>query len=251
MNGVFRPHDEPMKIFGAACRSLGIQLGAPQIEQFKMLLEMLLDWNERMSLTGITEPSRVVIEHFVDSLAPIAYGLLCDGMSIIDVGTGAGFPGLPIAIALPNALVALLDASLKKMTYLNAVKEGIGLSNVELLLGRAEQLARAPEHREAYDVAVARAFGRLDIVLECCMPFVRVGGRTIAYKGPNVFNELSFGEKAAIEFGGAVRDVIEFLLPTTNIKRTLVVVEKVKPTPLRYPRRAGIPQKRPIANLLK
>lgn len=251
MGKVFCCHSELLETLKSACGSFGIHLGALQIEQFKMLLEMLLDWNKHMSLTGITEPSRVVIEHFVDSLAPIAHGLLHSGMSIVDVGTGAGFPGLPIAIALPDALVALLDASRKKMAYLSAVKECIGLSNVELLLGRAEQLAHMPEHREAYDVAVARAFGRLDVVLECCMPFVKVGGQTIAYKGPNVFNELSFGEKAAVEFGGAVKNVIEFMLPTTDIKRTLVVVEKVKPTPSRYPRRAGIPQKRPIANLLK
>ncbi|MCS7254751.1 MAG: 16S rRNA (guanine(527)-N(7))-methyltransferase RsmG, partial [Armatimonadetes bacterium] len=146
MAKAFRSNDE-MELFRAACCSFGIHLNTPQVEKFKMLLEMLLDWNKRISLTAITEPSKIVIEHFVDSLAPIAHGLLSEGISIIDVGTGAGFPGLPIAIALPTAFVALLDASRKKMTFLSAVREGIGLTNVELCHGRAEELARRHEHR--------------------------------------------------------------------------------------------------------
>lgn len=238
-------------IFTTACQLLGIHLSATQLEQFEALCQMLLEWNERMSLTGIKEPTRIAIEHFVDSLAPIAFGLLRDGASLIDVGTGAGFPGLPIAIAAPGILVALLDASYKKMVFLNAVRERIGLTNVELLHGRAEEFAHRPECREAYDIAVARAFGRIDVVLECCMPFVKVGGRAIAYKGPSVFSELSFGKIAARELGGAIVDVIEFKLPTTELKRTLVIVEKLEPTAHRYPRRPGIPEKRPLGNILK
>lgn len=237
-------------LFIRACEEIGFKPSRVQLERFQKFHQLLTIWNQRINLTRIIEPTRVAIEHFVDSIIPIKYHLLPNGISIVDIGTGAGFPGIPIAIACPDVAVTLIDATRKKVQYLQAVCDELALSNVEIIWGRAEDIARHRAYRESFDRAVVRAFGSLDVVIECALPFVRIGGCLIAYKGPRVHEEINRGQRAAEALGGRVTNLFTLTLPATEIQRTLVIVEKVQATPLRYPRRAGIPAKRPLADVL-
>ncbi|MER3500316.1 MAG: 16S rRNA (guanine(527)-N(7))-methyltransferase RsmG [Candidatus Fervidibacterota bacterium] len=223
-----------------------ISLDEVQRERFFRLTELLWEWNERISLTSIEEPEHIALEHYLDSVAPLAFGLIGEGMAVVDVGTGAGFPGLPLAILCPRTSFTLVDATLKKVTYLQTVCAELGLTNVEVVWGRAEELARKRAYREGFDVALARAFGPLDLVWECTLPFVKVRGIAIAYKGPRVDEELEWGERTAPLVGGQQERVHWFLLPTSDLHRALVLARKVAPTPPRFPRRTGIPEKHPL-----
>ncbi len=237
--------------FEEGLKHWGISLNEVQRERFQKLTQLLLEWNERMSLTSITDPERIAIEHYLDSIAPLAFNLIGEGMAVVDVGTGAGFPGLPLAIMAPFASFTLIDATRKKVTYLQTVCSELGLTNVEVIWGRAEELAHKRSFREGFDVAVARALGALDIVWECTLPLVKVGGTAIAYKGVKVDEELEIGKQTAILVGGEVREVYKFKLPTTEINRALVVAVKVSCTLPRFPRRPGIPEKRPLRLLIR
>ncbi len=243
--------DEMIQILEYGLMEWGIVLNAEQRERFMRLTRWLMDWNKRMNLTNITEPERIAVEHYLDSVAPLAFGLLQGGMRVVDVGTGAGFPGLPLAILRPQASFTLVEATRKKTDYLRAVMAELGLTGVEVVWGRAETLAHQPEYRERFGVAIARALGALDVVLECTLPFVKVGGIAVAYKGPRVSGELAFGEKVAALLGGQIEKVHRFPLPQSDLQRTLVVVRKTTPTPPRFPRRAGLPEKRPLRLLRK
>jgi 16S rRNA (guanine527-N7)-methyltransferase len=234
---------------GLACWN--IALDEVQRERFRRLTQLLLDWNEKLSLTSITEPERIAIEHYLDSVAPLAFNLIGEEMAVVDVGTGAGFPGLPLAIMCPKVSFTLIDATRKKVTYLQSVCSELGLTNVEVVWGRAEELAHQKVFREGFDVAVARAFGALDIVWECTLPFVKIGGIAIAYKGPKVDEELEIGELTAPLVGGKVEAVHRFTLPTSDLRRALVVARKFESTQRRFPRRPGIPEKRPLRLLTK
>ncbi len=235
-----------LKRFEEGLKLWGINLDEVQRDRFQKLTHLLLEWNERMSLTSITDPERIAVEHYLDSIAPLAFNLIGDGMSVVDVGTGAGFPGLPLAILAPFASFTLIDATRKKVTYLQTVCSELGLTNVEVVWGRAEELAHERDFRGGFDVAVTRALGALDIVWECTLPFVKVGGVVIAYKGSKVDEELKIGKQTAPLVGGEVKEVHRFKLPTTEINRTLVIATKVSSTPQRFPRRPGIPEKRPL-----
>lgn len=226
----------------------GLRLNEVQWLCFERLTELMLTWNEQINLTAITQPERIAIEHYLDSLAPLAFGLIGDGMSVVDIGTGAGFPGLPLAILCPFVAFTLVEATGKKVAYLRQVVAQLGLANVEVVQGRAEALAHDRRFREGFDVAVARALGRLDVVLECTLPFVKIGGCAVAYKGPRADEELPFGERAAAMLGGRIEAVHRFPLPNTELQRRLVVARKIAPTPPRFPRRPGIPEKRPLGD---
>ncbi len=232
-------------------RQWNLSLNAVQRDRFLRFTRLLLEWNERMSLTSITEPERIAVEHYLDSLAPLAFNLIAAETSVVDVGTGAGFPGLPLAILCPDISVTLVDATRKKVNYLNEVCAELGLTNVSVVWGRAEDLARDPAFREGFDIAVARAFGALDVVWECTVPFVKVGGLAIAYKGPKVEEELPMGEKVAPLLGAQQERCYTFELPLSSLRRALVVARKVAPTPFRFPRRAGLPEKRPLRLLVR
>lgn len=229
----------------------GISLDEIQRERFRKLTELLLEWNEKLNLTSITEPERIAVEHYLDSVAPLAFKLIGEGMAVVDVGTGAGLPGLPLAILSPLTSFTLIDATRKKVNYLQTVCSELGLTNVEVVWGRAEELSRSEVFREGFDVAVSRAFGALDVVWECTLPFVKVGGIAVAYKGAKVDEELEIGKQTAPLVGGEVKEVYKFKLPSTEINRALVVAQKVEITPLRFPRRTGIPEKRPLRLLAR
>lgn len=243
--------ERTLKRFEEGLKHWDIKLDELQRERFQKLTQLLLEWNEKLSLTSITEPERIAVEHYLDSIAPLAFNLIKEGMAVVDVGTGAGFPGLPLAILTPLSSFTLIDATRKKVTYLQTVCSELGLTNVEVVWGRAEEIARDKNFREAFDVAVARAFGALDIVWECSLPFVKVGGVAIAYKGSKVDAELEIGKQTASIVGGELKEVYRFNLPTTEIQRTLVVAVKTTGTPPKFPRRSGIPEKRPLRLLKK
>jgi len=243
--------ERTLERFEEGLKVWGIKLDEVQRERFRKLTQLLLEWNERLSLTSITEPERIAVEHYLDSIAPLAFNLIAEGMAVVDVGTGAGFPGLPLAIMAPHASFTLVDATRKKVAYLQTVCSELGLTNVEVVWARAEELAKDRAFREGFDVAVARALGALDIVWECTLPFVKVGGLSIAYKGARVDEELEIGRQTAPLVGGELKAVHKFKLPTTEINRALVVAEKTSSTPPRFPRRPGIPEKRPLRSLIR
>lgn len=243
--------EQALKRFEEGLKVWGISLNEVQRERFQKLTRLLLEWNEKLNLTSITDPERIAIEHHLDSVAPLAFKLIGEGMAVVDVGTGAGFPGLPLAILSPLTSFTLIDATRKKVNYLQTVCLELGLTNVEVVWGRAEELACEKAFREGFDVAVARALGALDTVWECTLPFVKVGGMAIAYKGAKVDEELEIGKRTSLLVGGEVREVYRFKLPSTEINRSLVVASKVSSTPPRFPRRPGVPEKRPLRLLIR
>jgi 16S rRNA (guanine527-N7)-methyltransferase len=226
-------------LLGRGLEAWALTLSEAQWLRFERLTELMLEWNERMNLTAVTQPERIAVEHYLDSLAPLAFGLIGEGMGVVDVGTGAGFPGLPLAILCPLSAFTLVEATGKKVAYLRQVVKELGLTNVEIAQGRAEVLAHDRRFREGFDVAVARALGRLDVVLEWTLPFVKVGGCAIAYKGLRGEEELPLGERKAGLLGGRIEAVHRFVLPGTKLQRMLMVIRKISPTPSRFPRRHG------------
>ena len=227
-------------------QEIEVNLSEQQIQQFLTYYEMLIEWNEVMNLTAITEYDEVMKKHFVDSVSLIkAYDVTKDA-TVIDVGTGAGFPGLALKIAYPNLKVTLLDSLIKRIQFLDEVIEKLGLSGVETIHGRAEDFAKTGKLRETYDLCVSRAVANLSILSEYCLPFVKVGGQFISYKSEKITEEMTAAENAIRILGGKVSKQVEFQLPESDIYRNLFVIEKVKETPKKYPRKAGLPSKEPL-----
>lgn len=225
--------------------SLGIQLSEKQMEQFLLYYEMLVEQNKVMNLTAITDYEEVLKKHFIDSLSLVkAYDLSKD-IILIDVGTGAGFPGVPLKIAFPNLRVTLLDSLNKRIYFLNTVIEKLGLSGIEGIHGRAEDFAKHTM-REKYDLCVSRAVANLSTLSEYCLPFVKVGGQFISYKSEKITEEKAAAENAVRLLGGKVVNQVAFTLPDSDIYRNLFVIEKIKETPKKYPRKAGLPGKEPL-----
>ena len=214
--------------------------------QFLKYYEMLIEKNKVMNLTAITEFEEVVDKHFADSLSLVRSGRSIEKASIIDVGTGAGFPGIPLKILYPEMKLTLLDSLNKRIGFLQEVVDELQLRNVTLIHGRAEDVARNPEHREKYDMAVSRAVSNLATLSEYCIPFVKKGGSFIAYKSEKTEEELGLADKAVRVLGGKIEAVESFVLPGTDYVRTLVVIDKIGNTGNKYPRKAGLPSKDPI-----
>ena len=229
-------------------RELGIALSEQQLEQFYRYYKLLVEWNKIMNLTGITELEEVVSKHFIDSLALVKAVPLQDGRKVsgIDVGTGAGFPGIPLKIAFPNLKITLLDSLNKRIKFLNEVISQLGLQNVETIHGRAEDFGRDAKYREQYDYCVSRAVANAATLSEYCLPFVKVGGAFIPYKSGKIDEELEQGTKAIESLGGSIADVIRFELTGADADRSLVVIDKIAKTAKKYPRKAGVPSKEPI-----
>ena len=229
-------------------RELGITLSEQQLEQFYRYYKLLVEWNKVMNLTGITELEEVVSKHFIDSLALVKAVPLQDGRKVsgIDVGTGAGFPGIPLKIAFPNLKITLLDSLNKRLNFLNQVIEQLGLENITTVHFRAEDGARKAELREQFDCVVSRAVANMSTLCEYCLPYVKVGGCFVAYKSGNAEEEIDKAKKAVHLLGGVKENAIYFDLPDSYIGRSLVIVKKKEPTSKKYPRKAGLPSKEPL-----
>lgn len=228
----------------AYCEGFGVLLSPEQLDQFDGYCRLLLEWNKKMNLTAIREPEEVLIKHFVDSLALLRFAELPQGAKLIDVGTGAGFPGLPLKIARPDLRLVLLDSLKKRLTFLQAVCDALGL-DADIIHSRAEDGGKLSGLRQNFDAAVSRAVAPLNLLAEYCLPFVRVGGIFLAAKGPQVKEELSQAEKAFHLLGGRAEKTAEYFLPDGS-GRTLVTVKKERATPALYPRHGSKIAKKPL-----
>lgn len=226
--------------------SLGIHLTEIQIENFLVYYEMLVEWNQMMNLTAITEYDDVMKKHFVDSMSLVKAYDVTKKSSVLDVGTGAGFPGLVLKIAFPELQVTLLDSLNKRIQFLDAVIDRLNLSGVETVHGRAEDFAKPGKLRESFDLCVSRAVANLSTLSEYCLPFLKIHGLFISYKSEKISEETASAEKAITALGGKMKEQVRFQLPDSDIYRNLVVIEKIKRTPDKYPRKAGLPSKEPL-----
>lgn len=237
-------YDEDMLIRGA--RELGVDLTVPQLEQFGLYYHYLVEWNRTLNLTRITEGSKIITDHFLDSLSPNPFIEVPPHTHLCDVGTGAGFPGIPLKIVFPQARLTLIDSKKRRVFFLKNLVKELGLEEVYPLHGRAEDLAREREHREKYDLVLARALAPLNVLVELALPFVALEGKLLAYKGTKVWQELEEARAALAVMGGKKERVGKVTLPYTQKSRYIVVIKKEAITPFKFPRKAGIPKKRPI-----
>lgn len=223
---------------------ISITLSEKQLEQFRIYYEMLVEKNKVMNLTGITEWDEVLEKHFLDSISLIRAIDLNKELTVIDMGTGAGFPGLPLKIAFPNLKVTLADSLNKRVNFLQEVIDELELEDIEAIHGRAEDLARDKKYREQYDLSVSRAVANLSTLSEYCLPFVKIGGQFISYKSGECDEEVAASKSAVFLLGGKIKDVVKFELGESG--RSFIVIDKVKGTSKEYPRKAGTPSKKPL-----
>ena len=225
-------------------KEFNIEINEEQIKSFEKYMNLLLEWNEKINLTAITQPEEVKLKHFVDSLTVLKY--INDDDKVIDIGTGAGFPGIPLKIMKENTKITLLDSLNKRINFLNIVIETLNLRNIQAIHGRAEEIARNKLYREKYDVAVSRAVANLSTLTEYMLPFVKIGGKCICMKGANVNEELERAQNAIKELGREIDRVDNFYLFDNDNERNIIVIKKVKETNPKYPRKAGTPSKEPL-----
>lgn len=229
-------------------REWKIELTDKQVEQFQKYYEMLVETNKVMNLTAITELEEVITKHFLDSLAlaEIYPEIRSEELYVLDLGTGAGFPGIPLKIAFPKLKIVLMDSLNKRIKFLQSVVDELGLSDIEAVHGRAEEAARNPLYRQSFDLCVSRAVANLATLSEYCIPFVKVGGKCIPYKSAEIEAEAQEGKKAVEMMGGSITKIQKLMLPDSDIERSFVIIDKKKNTPKSYPRKAGTASKEPI-----
>lgn len=227
----------------------GLRIDDEQLAQFRAYLTLLRQWKDRFNLTAIQDPEGILVKHFLDSLACARVPRLQQAKSLVDVGAGAGFPGLPLKIAFPRLTVLLIDSVQKRLRFVDQVIADLGLADTSTLHRRAEEAGRDPRHRERYEVATARAVAPLNVLVEWLLPLVAVGGAAIAMKGPEVSGEVEDALGAIQRLGGGEPQVEVLALPETDLRRSLIVIPKVAPTPPDLPRRTGIARKRPLSTL--
>ena len=235
--------EEFEKILKDGMKKFDIELTDVQLEKFKAYCQILLEWNKKFNLTAIKEPEEIAVKHFVDSCSILHYVNIKKNAKIIDVGTGAGFPGIPIKIIRDDIDVTLLDSLNKRVVFLNEVAEQLGLS-VNTVHGRAEDLGRKEGYRESFDIAVSRAVAPLNVLSEYCIPLVRNGGKFISMKGPNVQEEIDTGKKGVKILGGRFNNVVQFKINDNS--RSIVIVDKISDTPFTYPRHGSKISKKPL-----
>lgn len=223
---------------------IDIEISNEQVEQFYRYMHLLIEWNEKMNLTAIVEPNEIILKHFIDSVTIAKY--IKDKKTLIDVGTGAGFPGIPLKIVNPKINMTLLDSLNKRIMFLKELIEQLGLENINVFHGRAEEFAQNKEHREKYEVVTSRAVANLSTLSEYMIPFAKENGIIISMKGSEVQQELDEAKNAIKILGGKVEKVDSFSLLDTEIKRNNVIIKKERLTPRKYPRKAGIPAKEPL-----
>jgi len=221
-----------------------IELSLDEIEKLYKFMYLLLEWNEKINLTAITEPEDIILKHFVDSITIKKY--IKSENKVLDMGTGAGFPGIPLKIISSDTYFTLVDSLNKRIIFLNEVCDKLKLDKIENIHSRAEELAKNKKYREQYDVVTSRAVARLASLVEYMLPFVKVGGKCICMKGSNVDEELIEAKKAINVLGGEIEKVDKFLLPNSDIERNIVIIKKIKNTSCKYPRKPGTATKQPI-----
>lgn len=225
-------------------KKISVELTETQLQQFCVYYELLIEKNKVMNLTGITEWDEVLEKHFLDSISLIRAIDLRRNISVIDMGTGAGFPGIPLKIAFPNLKITLADSLNKRVLFLQEVIDNLGLTDIKAIHGRAEDLAQDKNYRECYDLAVSRAVANLSTLSEYCLPFVKIGGQFISYKSGEIEQEAKDSKSAVFLMGGKINDIVKFELGESG--RSFILIDKVNGTPKAYPRKAGTPAKKPL-----
>ncbi|WP_035293146.1 16S rRNA (guanine(527)-N(7))-methyltransferase RsmG [Clostridium sp. KNHs214] len=233
-------------ILNNAALKEGLEFNEEKYNEFILYKDMIKEWNEKINLTAITDDEEIIKKHFIDSFKIFKFAKLKECKKIIDVGTGAGFPGIPMKIVKDNLEITLLDSLKKRITFLDEVVNKLSLNSVETLHGRAEDFAKDKKYREQYDAVVSRAVANMTVLSEFCIPFVKKGGYFVALKGPAIGEELEEAQKAIKILGGKIQEIIEVDIEGSNLRHNLVVVKKVKDTPKGYPRKAGVVSKNPL-----
>lgn len=223
---------------------LKIDLSQEQQNQFYQYMQLLLQWNEKMNLTAIIEPEEVINKHFIDSISIKKY--IKEQEKILDIGTGAGFPGIPLKIILPQNEITLIDSLNKRINFLNTVIQELNIEKITAVHNRAEEFSKISENRENYDIVTSRAVAKLNVLLEYMLPFVKIGGECICMKAMEIEEEIEEAKKAIEILGGTIEKIDTITLPDTDIKRKIIIIKKIKRTPSKYPRKAGTPSKEPI-----
>jgi len=234
-----------MNTFSELLALHSIKCDAEQIDQFNAYFDILVEWNKKMNLTAITERDEVIIKHFYDSITP-AFHYSFNDQKIIDIGAGAGFPSIPLKICFPKLKITLLDSLNKRINFLKHVANELNLKELEFIHGRAEEIAKDKDHREQYDIAISRAVARLNVLAEISLPFIKTNGTMIALKGTKANEELAEAERAFKLLGGGLVSEHIFDLPDNMGERTIILIDKLKKTPSKYPRKAGTPNREPI-----
>ena len=222
---------------------INIEINENKIDMFYLYMQELLEWNKKINLTAIEDENEIILKHFIDSLTVQKY--IKNAQNIIDIGTGAGFPGIPLAIVNEKSNIVLLDSLNKRINFLNNVIQKLELSNVKAIHGRAEDLAKIVQHREKYDIVISRAVAPFNVLLEYMLPFNKVNSYTIAMKGSNI-EGVDISNNALKKLGGKIEKIEKSNLPNTDIKRNIIIVRKIEETPKKFPRKAGIPKKEPL-----
>jgi len=235
-----------IETFTSALKEKGISLNQKQLDQFDLYFQLLVEWNEKMNLTAITEKEEVYLKHFFDSISASFFFDFSKEYSVVDVGAGAGFPSIPIKICFPQLKVTIVDSLNKRINFLHHLAEQLKLEQVSFFHSRAEDFGQNKEHREQYDVAIARAVARLNVLSELCLPLVKKNGYFVGMKGMKGEDELTEAQKAIQILGAKIEKVHTFQLPEEESERNIIVLHKLKETPKKYPRKAGVPNKQPL-----